>query len=70
MWYDFQLDNSPQETNMTQKLTTIGHRTAFNNEKAHTAIKHTEITNVVSAYEKTNGSIFAQKCEQNNIYNH
>ena len=34
MWYDFQLKNSPQETNMTQKLTTIGHRTAFNNEKS------------------------------------
>ena len=33
MWYDCQLDNSPQETKMTQKLTTIGNRTAFNNEQ-------------------------------------
>ena len=33
MWYDFQLDNSPQETKMTETLTNIGHRTAFNNEQ-------------------------------------
>ena len=26
------LDNSPQETKLTQKLTTLGHRTAINNE--------------------------------------
>ena len=26
-------DNSPPETKMTQKLTIIGHRTAFNNEQ-------------------------------------
>ena len=34
MWYDCQWDNSSQETKMTQKLTTIGHRTAFNNEQS------------------------------------
>ena len=28
MWYDCQWDNSPQETKMTQKLITLGHRTA------------------------------------------
>ena len=33
MWYDCHVDNFPQETKMTQKLTTIGHRTAFNNEQ-------------------------------------
>ena len=33
VWYDFQLDNSPQETKMTETLTNIGHRTAFNNEQ-------------------------------------
>ena len=27
-------DNSPQETKMTQKLTTTGHRTAFNHEQS------------------------------------
>ena len=27
MWYDCQWDNCPQETKMTQKLTTIGHGT-------------------------------------------
>ena len=30
MWYDCQRDNYPQKTKMTQTLTTIGHRTAFN----------------------------------------
>ena len=34
MWYDCQRDNSPQETKMTQKLTTIGHRTVFSNEQS------------------------------------
>ena len=34
MWYDCQLDNYPQKTKMTQTLTTIGHRTAFNNEQS------------------------------------
>ena len=34
MWYDCQCDNCPQETKMTQTLTTIGHRTAFNNEQS------------------------------------
>ena len=34
MWYDCQCDNSQQETKITQKLTTIGHRTAFNNEQS------------------------------------
>ena len=34
MWYDCQLDNSPQETKMAQKLTTIGHRTAINDEQS------------------------------------
>ena len=34
MWYDCQCYNRPQETKMTQKLTTIGHRTAFNNEQS------------------------------------
>ncbi len=34
MWYDCECDNSPQGTKKkkTQNLTTIGHRTAFNNE--------------------------------------
>ena len=27
-------ENSPQDTKMTQKLTTIGHRMAFNNEQS------------------------------------
>ena len=31
-WYNCQRDNSPQETKMTQKLTTIGQCTVFNNE--------------------------------------
>ena len=34
MWYECQRDNCPQETNMTQTLITIGHRTAFNNEQS------------------------------------
>ena len=34
MWYDCQWDNRPQETKMTQKLTNICHRTAFNNEQS------------------------------------
>ena len=36
MWYDCQWDNYPQKTKMTQTqtLTTIGHRTAFNNEQS------------------------------------
>ena len=34
----------PQETKMTQKLTILGHRTAFNNEQI--SIKGPEITNV------------------------
>ena len=34
MWYDCQCDNSPQEIKMTQKLTTTGHRRAFDNEKS------------------------------------
>ena len=34
IWYDCQWDNCPQETKMTQTLTTIGHRTAFNNEQS------------------------------------
>ena len=29
MWYDCQWDNSPQDTKMTQKLTTTGNRTAL-----------------------------------------
>ena len=29
MWYDCQWDNCPQETKMTLKLTTTGHRMAF-----------------------------------------
>ena len=29
---------SPQETKMTQKLTTIGHRTAFNNDQSSNRI--------------------------------
>ena len=34
MWYDCQWDNYPQKTKMTQTLTTIGHRMAFNNEQS------------------------------------
>ena len=34
MWYDCQWDNYPHKTKMTQILTTIGHRTAFNNEQS------------------------------------
>ena len=34
MWHDCQWDNSPQVTKMTQKLTTVSHRTAFNNEQS------------------------------------
>ena len=34
MWYDCQWDSYPQKTKMTQTLTTIGHRTAFNNEQS------------------------------------
>ena len=34
MWYDCQWVNSPQVTKMIQKLTTIGHNTAFNNEQS------------------------------------
>ena len=34
MWYYCQRDNCPQETKMTQTLTTIDHRTAFNNEQS------------------------------------
>ena len=33
MWFDCQWDNSPKETKITQKLTTIGHRTPFNNDQ-------------------------------------
>ena len=29
MWYACQLRNSPQQTKMTQKFTTIGHRTVY-----------------------------------------
>ena len=34
MWFDYQCDNSPQETKMTQNLTTVGHRTVINNEQS------------------------------------
>ena len=34
VWYDCQRDNSPQETKMTKKLQTIGHRTVVNNEQS------------------------------------
>ena len=34
MWYDCQRDNCPQETKITQTLTALGHRTAFNNEES------------------------------------
>ena len=34
MLYDSQSDNSPKQTKMTQKLTTISHRTAFNNDQS------------------------------------
>ena len=34
VWYDCQGDNYPQKTKMTQTITTIGHRTAFNNEQS------------------------------------
>ena len=34
MWYDCQWNNYPQKTKMTQTFTTIGHRTAFNNEQS------------------------------------
>ena len=33
MWCECQCDNSPQRDQMTQKLITIGHCTAFNNEQ-------------------------------------
>ena len=38
MWYDCQWDNYPQKTKMTQTLTTIGHRTAFNNVSIRSGI--------------------------------
>ena len=49
MWYDCQWDNFPQETKMTQKLTILGHRTAFNNEQSPYRIVSykRQITNVV-----------------------
>ena len=34
MWFDCQWDNSPQETKMTHKLTSIGHHEDFNNEQS------------------------------------
>lgn len=33
MWYDFQWDNSSEETKVTQKLKTKGYRPTFNNEQ-------------------------------------
>ena len=38
MWYDCQLDNCPQEAKMTKTLTTIDHRTSFDNEQMSTEI--------------------------------
>ena len=34
IWYECQRDNSTQETKVTQILTTISHRMAFNNEQS------------------------------------
>ena len=48
----------PHETKMTQKLTTIGHRTAFNNEQSPYRIvsyKRPRNDHVNNSNEKTNG---------------
>ena len=50
MWYDCQSDDSPPENQMTQKLATLGHRMAFDNEQNpynnQHAIKGLAMTNV------------------------
>ena len=59
-------NETPQETKITQKLTTIGHRTAFNNKQSPYRIvryKRHEIT-WCKANEKTNGLINVQKMSE------
>ena len=48
MQYEYQLENSPRETKMTQKLKTIGHHYAFNDEQRpyRIDIKVPKMTNV------------------------
>ena len=58
--YDCQWDNSLQETKMTQKVTTIGPRTAFNNEQSLYCIllvryKRPRNDDVKQFKQKTNG---------------
>ena len=52
---------------MTQKLTNIGHRTAFNNEQSPYRIvcyKGPDMTMKNNSNEKTNGLIYVQKNER------
>ena len=70
MWFDFQWDNSPQETKMTQKLTTIGHRIAFNNEQSPYHIisyKRTRNDNEKKSNEKTNCLIYIKNERKTNM---
>ena len=44
-WLPIETTNSLQGTNMTQKLTAVGHGTAFNNEQSlHSIVKMMDIT--------------------------
>ena len=67
MWYDCQRDNCPQETKMTQQLTTIGHHMAFNNEQNPYRIvsyKRPRNENVKQFKQETNGLIYIKKNER------
>ena len=55
---------------MTQKLTTIGHRTAMSKARAaQSAIKDPEITMYNNSNGKTNGLIYIQKMNEKQICN-
>ena len=75
MWcrYDCPWDNSPPETKMTSKLTTMGYHMAFNTDHntniVEQAIQGTDITNVNHSNTKTTNNWFMYKIIQNKLVN-
>ena len=69
--YDSQWENSPQETKMTQKLTIVGHRKAFSDEKSPYRIvsyKRPRNNNVKQFKWKKTTALFMHKIWTNNKY--
>ena len=72
MWYDCQLDNSQQKTKLTQILTNIGHRMAFNNAQSPSSLVSYERSrndNVKQFKRENKRFIYVKKMNEKQICN-